>query len=155
MKKLTLLLLIIIKCSCINAQSLVGIWQLNTPEVSSGYLDTYQFFSNGTFRFNSSQYNALRRVITIGGKYKVQKDKVTFLVEYTMEKVGGVFKVGDVSSGSDSWSITGGQIKRVPLLKTLTQYASIETGIKDKEVDVIKINKAKYYKVDNDPENFQ
>lgn len=155
MKKLTLLLLIIIKCSCLQAQSLVGIWQLNTPEVSSGYLDTYQFFSNGTFRFNSSQYDALRRVITIGGKYKVQKDKLTFSVEYTMEKVGGVFKVGDIASGSDSWSITGGQIKRVPLLKTITQYASIEAGIKDKEVDVIKINKAKYYKVDNDPENFQ
>lgn len=155
MKKLILLLLIIIKCNCIHAQSLVGLWQLNTSEVTSGYFDTYQFFSNGTFRFNSNQYDALRRVITIGGKYKVQKNKLTFLVEYTMEKVGGAFKIGDISSGSDSWSITGGQIKRLPLLKTITQYASIETDIKDQGADIIKINKAKYYKVDNDPENFQ
>lgn len=155
MKRIALLFFTIISINFCFAQKIIGIWQLKTSEVSSAYFDTYQFFSDGTFHFNTNQYDALRRIISIGGRYKVEKNKLSLTVEYTIEKLGGSFKVGEISAGSDSWSLTNAQIKKIPALKAATQIASVEIGGKDKGTDIVVINKAKYYKVDDDPNNFQ
>ncbi len=154
MKKIVLLILVL-KCFSVQAQSLTGIWQLNTPEVSSGYQDTYQFFSNGTFRFNTNQSDGLRRILSIGGKYKIEKSNIIFNIEYTIEIVGGSIHRDEITPGSDSWAIEGGQTKKISLTKSTMQRAILEVGKKDKGVDILLIDKRKYYKVDNDPDNFQ
>jgi len=34
--------------------------------ILNGYFDTYQFFENGTFKFNTNQNDETRRIISIG-----------------------------------------------------------------------------------------
>ena len=88
---ISLLIFIFLSTNCISG-NLVGIWQKSTSEISSGYLDSYLFFSDGTFRFNTNQYDGLRRVLSIGGKYKIENEKIIFIIEYTIEVIGGVFE---------------------------------------------------------------
>ena len=134
---------------------MIGVWQINTPEVNSGYFDTYQFFTDGSFKFNTNQNDGLRRVLGIGGKYKLNKGVLTFIVEYTKEIVGGAIARSEITTGSDSWAIEGGQISKKKLLKPIKVGASIEIGKKSNGTDCIIIDKRNYFKVDNDPNNFE
>ena len=154
MKKIILLFVVTIRLGYANAQQLVGIWQYSTAELSSGYIETYQFFSDGKFRFNTSQYDALARIKTIGGKYKVENKRIVFFVEYTIEDEGGVPKIGEISSGSDSWAIMNGKRVKKHLLKVIKQYAELELSDKSRNPSWICINRMKYYKVHNNPDNF-
>lgn len=155
MKRILFVLVALIISHITMAQNIVGLWQAATPEVSSGYLETYQFYSNGSFRFNTNQSDGLRRVLSIGGKYKVLNGKLIFTVEYTIEAIGGKLERSHLTTRSDSWSLDGGQIKQLTLVKPVVEQASLQAGKKDKGVDLLLIDSQKYYKVDEDPANFE
>lgn len=154
MRKILITVLTIIITQA-KAQNIVGLWQFGSPTVSSGYFETYQFFANGNFCFNTNQSDGLRRVLSIGGKYKVTKDKLVFTVEYTIELIGGNLERSHITTGSDSWALDNGQQKKLPLGKPIVQQASFQAAQKEKGEEVILIDLQKYYKVDDDPSIFK
>jgi hypothetical protein len=155
MKQLFISILFIINLSIsIKAQDLIGIWQYNTPEIYSGYFDTYQFFNDMSFKFNTNQNNGLRRIISIGGRYSISNNEISFYVEYTIEIIGGLPQRSEILTGNDSWSIEGGEMKKLLLQTPITQVASFEIGKEENGKATIFIDKRKYYKVGSDPNNF-
>ncbi len=152
--KTFLFFLLIALTSSIKAQTILGVWQFGSSEINAGYFDTYQFFPDSTFKFNTNQNDGLRRILIIGGKYQVKKNKLYFIVNYTIEVVGGKPKRSEIMSGSDSWSLEGGEIKTFQLKNPMRQSADLEFISKENTKELL-IDKRKFFKVDNDPNNFQ
>jgi len=138
-----------------NSQVITGLWQFGSSEVNSGYFDTYQFFSDGTFKFNTDQNDGLRRILTIAGTYKLKKDTIIFSVKYSVEVVGGDISRSEISSRSDSWSIEGGKITECKVKKLVSDNASFKLLDSGNQIKIILIDKRKYYKIDDDPNSFQ
>jgi len=154
MKKLRVILIISILFVIVksNSQTLVGIWQKDTSEVNSAYTDTYQFFSDSSFKFNVSQYDYLNRIRSICGKYKVINDSIYFTIEYTIEILGGNIERSHITSINDSWEIENGKIEKIPVSAIITEVALFSTQKID--TGIILIDLFKYYKVDSNPNNF-
>ena len=108
-----LLFLIAFSClsSFLNAQTVVGIWQEGTPDVSAAYHNTYRFLKDGSFSFNPSEYEGLKRILSIDGKYKLENNKLILTITGTHELIGGTLKRSTFSGLSTHlWSIESGAI---------------------------------------------
>jgi len=154
MKNILVFILITFCTQLVNSQSLIGIWQAETPKLSSAYLNTYQFFSDSSFKFNTNQYDDLRRIISIGGKYQIMNKIIIFTVSYTNEVVGGKIERSSLSTLNDSWAIEGGEIVKIPIKSKVIEEADLIIGKKENNISVIFIDKRKYYKVGTDPTKF-
>ncbi|MDE3182809.1 MAG: hypothetical protein KGM16_05265 [Bacteroidota bacterium] len=153
MRKLFMLIVFItIITNHLLAQNLIGRWQENSPEVSAGYLNNYQFLNDSTFLFNTSEYFGLKRIINIGGKYMYDKNKKLLLltVHFTNEIVGGhIERSKESGSASDAWVIEGGKIKKILLPKPVKAIIKIEFSNQSKgRNEIILLDKIKYYKVE-------
>lgn len=136
--------------SQINQNELIGVWQSNSQEMSSAYLETYQFFENGSFKFNTNQYDGLRRVICIGGNFKVSKNSISLKITYIVENEGGSIAKDELTTLNNSWSIKGGEIKKKELAKSVLEVISIEkTNLKDSIS--LYFDGQIYYKILSDP----
>ncbi len=152
MKKIIISIILVTIVNYLKAQSLVGTWQEGTPEVSAGYLNTYQFLKDSTFLFSLSQYLGLKRIVSIGGKYRYNKNAHTLslVVEFTNEVIGGTIERGEESGeASDTWDLIGGQLKKMKLAKPVKAVIDIEFKKSDKEdSQLILLDKRHYYKVE-------
>lgn len=135
-----------------HAQNLIGKWQEQTPKVSSGNLNTYEFSDDSTFLFNTNEYFGLKRIVSIGGRYKFIKRSNTLIltVEFENETIGGTIERSNVSGeATDSWVITGGETKKIKLPKPVTGTIQVEFKRSDKgDAEFILLDKRKYFKVD-------
>jgi hypothetical protein len=134
-----------------KAQDLIGIWQEKTIEVSSGYLGTYQFFSDNSFKYNTNQYDGLRRVISIGGEYKVNNDTIILDVRYSLELFGGNISRSEINTENNSWTIDNADMRKNILNKSIRLYVILK---KTEKENVIILDEQKYYKIDVDPNNY-
>ena len=133
------------------SQSIVGLWQANTPSVNAAYLNTYQFFPDSTFRFNTNEFDGLHRIISIGGVYHILNDQIEFIVHYTIEIEGGSLQRDSVSTASDTWAINDGNIIQIPVQTPVTQKTTFWIGETNEGIDSMSIDMRKYYRIDYDP----
>jgi hypothetical protein len=152
MKKVIISALVVVIVNSVNAQSLTGKWQEGTPEVTSGYFNTYQFIDDSTFLFSLNQYFGLKRIVSIGGKYKYNKKGgvLSLTVEFTNEIIGGTIERSEESGeATDRWGITGGKLKKIKLVKPVKAVIKVEFTKSDKEdSELVLLDKKKYYKVE-------
>ena len=152
MKRIILAFFLAAILNTVNAQSLVGKWQEETPELSAGYLNVYEFLSDSTFFFKPTQYFGLKRIISIGGRYSYNKEAHTLglIVEFSNEIVGGTFEREEESGeASDSWVINGGEIKKIKLAKPVKEVLTLEFGKSDKKnTKLVLLDRRKFYKVE-------
>jgi len=151
MKNLIVSACFILLVKVLSAQSLTGVWQEQTPDVSSGYLNTYSFPDDSTILFKPNTYFGLKRIVSLEGKYKFDKTKnllyVTIL--YTNEIVGGTIERSkEEGTATDLWAIEGGQEKKIKLPKPVKATISIEFKKSDKDAQLMLLDKKKYYKVE-------
>ena len=106
-------------------KNIIGIWQAETNEVSSGYLDTYRFYENNKFAFEPSQYDGLKRIVQIAGTYKIDNAKIVFYVHSIKELVGNKIERSMITTLSDSWAIDGGKLV-TKKIKSSPQDATFE-----------------------------
>jgi hypothetical protein len=150
LKKYSLTFILLTLSFLLRSQNVVGIWQLDTKVLAAGYLDSYQFFRDSSFVYHPSQFDALTRIISIGGKYNIQKDSLIFFVEYIIEITGGQIIRSVMYSDNDSWSIENGVINKVYYKSINKQEATFKYCIEESN-EIIYIDDNKYFKVDNDP----
>lgn len=135
-----------------KAQSLVGVWQRDTNCVLGKHLDTYCFFSDGTFCFNSDENNSLSRILSIGGSYIIVKNQIVFHVKYTIERSDGILVRDTLATQCGSWSIKGGVIKKMMLRKTIVEKADLDRTVNSKSGKCLLIDMRKYFKISNNPD---
>jgi len=128
--KLAIAILLIIKSSNIysqlNKNDLIGVWQFGSPEITSSYLETYQFFNDGSFKFNTNQYDGLRRIISIGGNFELQNTHLVLKIKYVVELEKGKITKDEMSTKNNSWIIEGGETKIKKLINSKNEIIEIE-----------------------------
>lgn len=135
----------------IDKKNIIGVWQFGSKEVNAGFFDSYQFFTNGTFKFNTNQNDATRRIISIGGTYELKNNRLMLKTTYTKEIQGG-FLVRSETAGGSGWEISGGKI--ITTNYKTPKVSSITIGICENEKECILLDSRKYYQVEEDPNNF-
>lgn len=132
----------------VNNKNIIGIWQAETNEVSSGYLDTYRFYKNNKFAFEPSQYDGLKRIVQIAGTYKIHNSKIVFYVHSITELVGNKIERSMITTLSDSWAIDGGKIV-TKKIKSSPQEAKFEfcESIEDNK-NCLKIDGRLFYEIE-------
>jgi hypothetical protein len=57
--------------SVISSGQLVGVWQMKTSRIGDALLENFQFFKDGHFAYNFSQYDDVNRVLALNGTYRL------------------------------------------------------------------------------------
>jgi hypothetical protein len=122
--------------------------------VNCGHLNNYQLFNDSNFLFNTNEYFGLKRIISIGGKYKYDKAKKLpfMIVQFTNEVFGGhIERSKESGSTNDSWNIEGGKIKKVLLSKPVKGFINIEfLNLDDNGNDLMLLDKKSIIKLNSD-----
>ena len=154
MKRILIIIILFISFNSICQTSvnnenkdIIGVWQAETKEVSSGYLDLYRFYKNNKFIFEPSQYDGLKRIAQIAGTYKIDKDKIVFYVNSISELVGNKIERSMITTLSDSWAIDAGKLI-TKKIKSSPQKAKFEIckSIEDNQ-NCLKIDDRLFYKI--------
>lgn len=138
-----------------DTNRIIGVWQADNNLVSSAWNEAYQFFQNGDFIFNTSQYDGLQRIVKIKGKYRVYNDTLFFHVEALVEQKGGNIIRSKYTTLNDSWSIENSQLDEIRIESGIDEVAYIEwPDIHLSDTIFIYIDMRKYYKMNNDPNKY-
>lgn len=160
MKILQILVFLLSVSACsfsqgITHNELSGVWQCESKEIASAWLDTYQFYSDGRFIFNLNQYDEARRVLAIKGRYRIVKDTLFFKIETTIELTGGHFERNTLTSTHGSWSLSGDLVKKeIKQPEKEEQIAMIKQCSEKQQPDCILIDGNAYYKISSNPEDY-
>src|ERR1700679_1753022 len=143
----------------IDTKSLIGLWQKDDCGISAGFLETYQFFSNGRFAFHPSQYDGLKRILSIIGYYNIVRDSLFFSPDSTEELIGGYPIPPSPPEGV--WELEGGNVKVSSLSRKNIQPNYIEYGctLSTCEKDTlmcpcIEIEGDLFYRISQDPNKY-
>lgn len=134
-----------------DKKMIIGVWQFGCVEVNTGYFDTYQFFENGTFKFNTNQNDETRRIISIGGTYTLNKNYLVLHTTFINEIQGG-YLVRSETAGGSGWGISGG--KPITTQFQSPKADSITVDFCENEKGYILLDSRKYYLIEEDPNNF-
>jgi len=139
----------------LNVNDITGVWQYESCEIGSAWLDTYHFFSNGEFVFNLSQYDEIKRIIAIKGHYRLIKDSIYFKIEYTTELFGGYIVRDNLTKIHGSWALSGNPIQKdIKQSEIREEYATLKFCKEKIGVPCILIDGRKFYRISNDPKEY-
>ena len=136
--------------------NLIGIWQ-NLPFMGSGWGDNFQFFDNGTYKFNFNQMVCDNRTISVLGDWSIEKNgnlKLTVKQDIIIE--GGKLIKATGSCASD-FEIEGGEIKTISHVPLETKFIKLTDFIIDKEnnnLESLKFDGTQLWRIEKDPQNY-
>ncbi len=146
----------------LKSDSLSGIWQ-DMPYIASGWSDNYQFFSDGTFRFNYNQMDCSKRLISKSGKWTIED---TFSLKLTIENYkiikGGKLVDSDGSCATDKMIEGGENQDSIPVEKAIEVYIItdiLSIGLLDYNGDTvymqaIGVDSTLFFQINNDPSSY-
>jgi len=134
-----------------SSKELVGTWQYNTPQLGDAYGKNFQFYKNGTFVLNYSQYNDIGRIAKITGKYEAKDSSIYLTLVSRTEVEGGKLVAGSYGFQKEEFVLNGG--KPVTIKQTGEKPEPfVLTKCKSKNgAKCIQINNNKYYQISVDP----
>jgi len=97
----------------ISRQQLIGVWQEGSATVGDALRKNFQFFPDGRFVLNFSQYDDIATVRALGGKYKFDSSGLYLMAEYRKEIVGGTYEKGNPGVDNDEFVLTGGKLTTI------------------------------------------
>jgi hypothetical protein len=144
--------------STINQDKLAGIWQENTAVVADALLKNFQFFRDGSYTLNYSEYDDTKRTLSLGGHYRLAGNKLFMTVESRKEIIGGDFIKGSPGFQREEFVLDSGKVEVVkqndssgsdPFLISVCGFS------KSGKITCVKIDNNKYYKLSADPRHFE
>jgi len=133
-----------------NAE-IIGVWQENDSLLASGLDNVYRFYNDSTFSFDVG-YGYLTRLLSLRGKYLINKNTLNLTVTETIESEGGEISFGDNNSDELRWMYVNDHGKRLRQQKPKTFSIPLSFKLSEiKEISYIKIAYQKYYKISKDP----
>lgn len=137
----------------LNAQNIVGRWQAGSGLLSNEYNENYQFYSNGSFTFNTSGDDGLTRIMKINGTYRIFGNKIFFIAKNYVELAGGFLKFTGAEPGQSNWKFESNSPTTIKIVNQSEQAGSLKLYMKQKSV-VLEIEGTRYYKVASDPNKY-
>jgi len=133
----------------------VGLWQLNSKIVGSGYDKTFQFFNNGKFRLNYSSFDDNKRIVAVDGRYKISNGKLYMVIDYREEITGGRLAKGSPAFQREEFVLEGGQTVKIKQNDTtsVNEPFTIKKVKRDQTGEIISltINFNQYYRLSDIP----
>ncbi|MBN1111408.1 MAG: hypothetical protein JXA53_00655 [Bacteroidales bacterium] len=131
---------------------LTGTWQEQTNKTSSAFLDRYYFNNaDSTFEFFPTEYNGLNRVLSFGGKFRLEKDTIFFNVTFIREYIGGYPTRSRITTMSDKWELTEGVINLKKLEGIKEESVVFKIGYDNgKKTDYISIDGNLFFKTQDE-----
>jgi len=142
----------------ISRQQLIGVWQEGSPSVGDALKKNLQFFADGHFVLNFSQYDDIATVRALGGKYKLDSSGLYLIAEYRKEIVGGTYEKGNPGVDKDEFVLNGGKLTTIRQKPDSDSYVDpyiISPCKNEKRTPghpCILINSNTYYKLSDNPE---
>jgi hypothetical protein len=161
--KYKILLLIVAIGSCSQSTSekkvdtlldLVGVWQAERYDEADAWPDTYQFFTDGKFVFNFSQYDGSKRILRIHGRYLTSNDSVFLNIESTVEAVGGYLTRSTITSLSDTWELTDYSVQTIKQSKREPEIIKVRQCQTTYPKECLLFDGRKYFRMDKDPTKY-
>ncbi|NLI37598.1 MAG: hypothetical protein GX416_13950 [Bacteroidales bacterium] len=146
-KKIFVLLVIFLLTSMCFAQKIDGTWQINTSQVADGFMGRY-LFTDSTFEYRINGYDGLNSIRRLFGTYKIQNDKIFFIVEGIVMIVGNRMIRDKISTLNDDWGLKSDKFvinKLNPVIKESATFKFYK--------EYIEIDNRKYYKTENDEDS--
>ncbi len=146
--------IIVLAQEILNKKDIVGIWQFESSEMASGWGNTYTFFDDGSFIYRPSQYNSLKAIVAINGKYEIVKDNIVLMIKSITELVNGDV-IHDVFQNSNNyWKITDFEVKeRAVEPETFELYLEKNPNNKSKYLSIVLAGEV-FYKLRNNPNDY-
>ncbi len=144
------MLLVNISSAQVSNNKLIGVWQINTPQLADAWLNTYRFFNDGTFKYAFNQYDDSGRILAIKGTYKIKNDTLTLIVKTRTERIGGNIVQGGMGSQQNELVLDGARIIEVKQTDHTPIVIPVKFALK-KDVRAITLQNNTYYLVSTDP----
>ncbi|WP_131539560.1 hypothetical protein [Pedobacter nototheniae] len=80
---------------------LVGIWQVSTPKVGAGLLENIKLFKDGKFIYTFDPVTDNRKIISLKGTFRTNKNQLFFKITHLTESIGGDIVAGAVGTDLD------------------------------------------------------
>lgn len=138
----------------IAAKELVGVWQADDSVLSADLQKAYRFYSNGTYEFNTNEYDLLHRILSFRGTYRVEGTFLYTTITSRKELVGGSISRGGTEEEGE-WVLQGGTVQQI-LQDSVEEAALIErcTG-RTSEYPRVLIHARRYYKLSDNPNDYE
>ena len=130
----------------VQGQNIVGTWQANDTLVTSNYREHYVFSIGNKFAYNTSGYDGLQRILTIGGHYRIAGSVLFLTPEYTVENRAGTVERSHVTTLNDSWAIMEGPLKTYKISAPVRQSVQFRL-VKRKKGLCLLLDSTPYYRV--------
>lgn len=132
---------------------LIGVWQAS-PSVGSGMDDNFQFFADGSYKFNYNQMDGTKRILSYGGSWKVADNKLILIVEQMTVLIGGKW-IKSSGSIATEYEIEGGKILDLKVSPTKEMKLSLSKFVKEELHEATEIDGTKYWKLSSDPKTYE
>jgi hypothetical protein len=145
--------------STITQQKLIGVWQINSATLGSALQENFQFFPDGKFDFNFSEYDDAQRILALQGHYHLKDGYLYMTVESRVEITGGYYTKGSPGFQRAEFVLEGGKVETVrqidssggkdPFIISVCKIS--KTG----KIMGIQIDNNKYFKLSDNPSAFR
>jgi hypothetical protein len=149
--KLMIVAALLLFASHSRGQNIIGTWQANDTLLSSNLREHYVFSTGNKFAYNTSGYDGLQRILTIGGHYRIAGSVLFLTPEYTVENRTGTVERSHTTTLNDSWAIAEAPPKTYKIAKPVRQSVQFKL-VKRRMGLCMLLDTRPYYKV-NVPAN--
>jgi hypothetical protein len=149
--KLVIISTLLLFANHVRGQNILGTWQANDTLLTSNYREHYVFSTGNKFAYNTSGYDGLQRILTIGGHYHITGSVLFLTPEYTIENRVGTVERSHTTTLNDSWAIVEEPPKTYKIPKPVRQSVQFKL-VKRKKGLCVLLDTRPYYKV-NVPAN--
>lgn len=162
MKKLIFITIILIP-SVIFAQKddftrndLIGLWQINTPQIGSSLLEHFRFYKDGKFIYDYNTSDDTRNIINIDGKYRLEGKKLFLTITSLEKRVGGRIIAGGVGTDDYLFVYDNDSVKRIveKSPQELDPLFIMKVNKIGNKINIF-INNRHYYKISANPDIYK
>jgi hypothetical protein len=155
MKRINLLVLLISliansSFAQVSNHKIIGVWQVDSPNLADAWLSNYRFFKDGTFKYTFNQYDDRGRIREAKGTYTLKDGTLTVIIKTRTEFIGGDLVGGGAGFQKEELVLDGGKPIEVKQKIIEPIVFNIEWFIK-KGVRGFKIQNNTYYLISTDP----
>ena len=133
-----------------SQDSLVGVWQRDTNLISAGMNDTYHFYNDGTFILVFNEYNYIKSIQSISGKFVVNEKEICFEL-LTCSQIVGEIKPGSAGF-QDTWIFEGKEVRTIE--QHSGPYCFEFSKSEASGAFILLIDRKKFFKVSDNPDSY-
>jgi len=134
-------------------RTMIGVWQ-GIPVVGSGWSATYQFFEDGSFRYNHNQMDCSDSVLFEAGTYVIGNNSITLNYATRNYLAGGTLEPSTGSCGSEFELVGGVETNEKYLAKEELELQYVSPLLDYDYLERVKLDGMEWFRMLHDPNGY-